>query len=80
MVGSLVLFLFTCYEELYMLTNHEVIYMYIYFIDYAIAQSVKLYRVFHDLIHLFIIYLFMFSLFYDRKGFARAYVIHSKLA
>ena len=75
MVGSPVRFLFACYEELYMLTNHEVIY--IYFIDYAIAQSVKLCHVFRDVIYLFI-YLFMFSL-YDRKGFAHAYVIHSKL-
>ena len=73
MVGSPVQFLFACYEELYVLTNHEVIY--IYFIDYAIAQSVKLCRV---LWYNLFIYLFMFSL-HDRKGFAHAYVIHSKL-
>ena len=60
MVGSPVRFLFACYEELYMLTNHEVIY--IYFIDYAIAQSVKLCHVFRDVIYLFIYLCFHFMI------------------
>ena len=59
MVGSPVRFLFACYEELYMLTNHEVI---IYFIDYAIAQSVKLCHVFRDVIYLFIYLCFHFMI------------------
>ena len=65
MVGSPVRFLFACYEELYVLTNHEVIY--IYFIDYAIAQSVKLCHVFCDIIYLFI-YLFIYLCFHFMIG------------
>ena len=43
----------------------------IYFMDYAIAQTVTLYRAFRDFIYLF---MFTFFFFYERKGVARSQI------
>ena len=51
-----------------------------YLMDYAIAQTVTLYRVFRDFIHLcslfFFFLFFSFFFFYERKGVARSLVTH----
>ena len=45
----------------------------LYLMDYAIAQTVTLYRVFRDFIHLCSLFFFFF---YERKGVARSRVTH----
>ena len=50
----------------------------IYFMDYAIAQTVILYRAFRDFIYLCSLFFVFF--FYERKGVACSHVAHNKLA